>query len=146
MGKYSRAKKSIYKPRNPKKWINEGKIQSRSGIEQKWFTFFDLNSSVISIASERIIIPYFDPVNNKQRKYYVDLIVKFRDKNGDIKIKLIEIKSYSESIAPKKPKRITNNYKSAVLTWITNQAKWEAATRFAIKKGWEFVVLTEKNL
>ena len=146
MSRYSRAKKSIYIPKNPKKWINEGKIVARSGIEKKFFSMFDLSKDVISIASEKIIIPYNNPVKNRAAKYYVDLIVKYKDKNGDIKIRLIEIKSYSESIPPKKPKKITNNYKSDVLTWIINSAKWEAAKIYAEKRGWTFVVITEKNL
>ena len=143
--KYKSARKGIYKPRNPSKWIQD-RIIYRSGLEQKYFTYFDLNPNVTHIASERIIVPYFDKYNNKYRKYYTDLLVKFKDKDNNIQVKLIEIKTFCETIKPKKPKRMTNNYKQAVGTYITNICKWEAATAYSKKKGWEFCVLTERNL
>ena len=31
-------------------------------------------------------------------------------------------------------------------TWVVNQAKWEAAEKWAKKKGIEFKILTEKEL
>jgi len=146
MSMYSKARKGIFKPKNPSKWVSPNKIIYRSSIEQRYFTLFDLSSSVINIASEKVIIPYFDDARQKQRRYYIDLIVKYKDKQGEIKVKLIEIKSFTESILPKKPKRITENYKNAIATYITNQSKWKAATAYANKRGWEFVVMTEKNL
>jgi len=144
--KYRSAKRGIFIPKNPKKWIQKGKIIFRSNIERKYFNYFDVNPSVTSIASERVVIPYFDKASNKLRKYYVDLIVQFRDRNGNIKTKLIEIKHSSESIRPKKPKRVTNSYKQKVMTWITNECKWNEAKNWCSKKGIEFIVLTEKNL
>jgi len=145
VSKYSSAKKGIFVPKHPEKWLQD-KIIYRSGLERKWFNYFDKSPSVISIASEKIVVPYFDKVKNKIRNYYVDLIIKYKDKNGDIKIKLIEIKTSSEKYKPKIPKRKTNNYKSSMLTYITNQCKWEAATEFSKKHGWEFIVLSEKDL
>jgi hypothetical protein len=145
MNKYKSAKKGIFKPKNPHKWV-QNKIIFRSNIERKYFSYFDVNPKVILIASERIVIPYFDPIKNKLRKYYVDLIIKYQDKNQNIKVKLIEIKSSGEVNPPKKPKRITNNYKQSVMTYLTNKAKWDAATKWAEKNNFEFVVLSEKNL
>ncbi len=146
MSKYSKARKGIYRPLNPGKWISPNKIIFRSSIEQRWFTAFDLSPYVIKIASEKIIIPYFDKVKNKGRKYIIDLIVRYKNKKGNVYTKLIEIKSFSESIIPKKPKRITEGYKISVATWITNQCKWEAATAYAEKRGFEFIILTERDL
>ncbi len=146
MGKYSSARRGKYKPKNPHKWMTPNKIIYRSSIEKRYFILFDLSSSVTNIASEKVIIPYFDRVSNKQRKYYIDLIVKYKDKDDNISVKLIEVKSFTESIEPRKPKRITENYKSAVATYITNQCKWKAARHYANKRGWEFVVLTERDL
>ncbi len=145
MNKYRSAKKGIFHPKNPKKWL-QNKIIFRSNIERKYFNYFDLNPNVISIASERVVIPYFDPVKQKNRKYYVDLIIKFKDAAGDIKVRLIEIKSFTETIAPKKPKRITKNYEQSVYTYVTNQAKWDQATKWAKQNGCEFIVLSEKNI
>jgi hypothetical protein len=145
MGKYSTARKGIFKPRNPKKWVNK-KIIHRSGLEKKWFTLFDLDPNVLAIGSENVVVPYFDPVTQKKRRYFVDVVIKYRDRDGEIKIKLIEIKCFEESIQPKKKKRITEAYTSSVLTFVTNEAKWEAATKYAKKRGWTFTVLTEKHL
>ena len=145
MNKYKGARKGRYYPKNPKKWIQE-KIIYRSSIEQRYFTYFDLNPDVVSVASEKIVIPYWNPVKRRQANYYVDLIVKYKTKDDGIKIKLIEIKSFSETKEPKKPARLTENYKHSVMTYLVNKAKWEAADKFARSRGWEFVVLTEKNL
>jgi hypothetical protein len=145
MNKYKGAIKRIYYPKNKHKWIQD-KIIARSNLEQKWFVFFDLNKDVISIGSEKVIVPYFCPVKNKMRRYYTDMIVKYRDKYGTIQIKLIEIKCSGETVRPKKPKRITEKYASSVGTYITNKAKWEAADKFAKSQGWEFCILTEKDL
>jgi hypothetical protein len=145
-GKYSSARKSRFSPTHPEKWVGADNIIARSFLEKKWFTLFDKNESVTNIGSENIVVPYFDPVKNKMRRYFVDLVVRYVDTDGLIKIKLIEIKSSSESSQPKKPKRMSASYKSAVLTWITNDAKWKAATAYAKQRGWEFVVLTERQL
>ena len=146
MKKYASARKGIFKPRNPQKWVGAEKIIHRSGLEKKWFTLFDLDPNVIAVASEKVVVPYYDPVTQKQRRYYIDIIVKYKDREGNVKTKLIEIKCWNESHPPKKPKRLTEAYRSSALTYITNEAKWEAATRFAKQRGWEFKVLTEKHL
>jgi hypothetical protein len=145
MGKYSSARRGIFKPKNPSKWVNS-KIIHRSGLERKWFTLFDLDPSVLAIGSENVVVPYFDPVKQKVRKYYVDVVLKYKDRDGNIKIKLIEIKCFSESCQPKKPKRLTEAFRSSVMTFVTNEAKWEAATKYAKARGWEFTVLTERHL
>ena len=71
----------------------------------------------------------------------------FKDNKGDKKKFLIEIKP-SKQVA--KPEPSTRKKKSTILyeqtTWITNQAKWEAAKRWADKKGYSFIILTEKEL
>ena len=115
-------------------------------MEQKWFTLFDLSQNVLKIGSENIVVPYYDPVKKKMRKYFVDIVIQYKNREGETQIKLIEIKSSSESVIPKKPKRLTENYKSAVMTYITNDAKWKAAEIYAQKRGWEFAVLTERQL
>ena len=145
MSKYSSARKGIFKPKNPIKWVNS-KIIYRSGLEQKWFTLFDLSKDVLKIGSENIVVPYYDPVKKKMRKYYVDIVIQYKDREGENRIKLIEIKSFSESIIPKKPKRLTESYKSSVMTYVTNDAKWKAANIYAKKRGWEFAILTERQL
>lgn len=79
-------------------------------------------------------------------RYFVDCWIKIKDKNGDVLCKLIEIKPHKQTIQPKEPKKKTKRYLNEVKTWITNQSKWEAATRFCEEKNWEFMILTEKHL
>jgi hypothetical protein len=64
-----------------------------------------------------------------------------------VKKYFIELKPYSQTIEPKVSKRkkqITMLYESK--QWAKNQAKWKAATDFAKKNGWEFHILTEKDI
>lgn len=145
MGKYSSALKGKYKPKNPEKWLNDD-ITYRSGLEKKYFTYFDNNPNILKIASEKVIIPYFDPLQQKYRRYYVDLYIKYINKNGEVNHKLIEIKCNNEVIKPKPPKRLTESYKNSLETWIINQEKWKAAKQFAKKRGWEFSVYSELHL
>jgi len=144
MSIYKSAKKGRFIPKNPGKWAQKN-IIFRSGIERRYFNYFDLNSNILKIASEQIVIPYYDPVKGKKRKYYVDIIIKYRTKDGDIKVKLVEIKSSSEARPPKKSKNRVA-YERKMLTWLTNKAKWDAASQWAKRKNVEFVVLTERDI
>ena len=40
----------------------------------------------------------------------------------------------------------TKRYISEVVTWSVNKAKWKAATEFCKDYGWEFMLITEKEL
>jgi hypothetical protein len=143
---YKRSYKGKFLPKNPTKWFKPTKIIYRSGIEFRYFTYFDNHPDVTYIGSENVIVPYFDPVKCKMRKYYVDLIVTFTDKYNKQKTILIEIKSSQEAKAPKKQKRITESYKNRVESWSTNTAKWQAASAYAEAHGWIFKVFTEKDI
>jgi len=61
----------------------------------------------------------------------------------------VEIKPYRQTIDPKtvdqgKKRKKTILYEN--LNYIKNQAKWEAAKKFSEKHGYEFTILTEKEL
>ena len=47
---------------------------------------------------------------------------------------------------PKKPKRMSARYKNDLKAYFRNQSKWKAARKWAEKRDWEFIVLTEKEL
>ena len=60
---------------------------------------------------------------------------------------LVEIKPHSQTKAPRNTKRKKEStYVNEVVTYHTNQLKWEAATKWADERGLEFVVWTEKEL
>lgn len=108
--------------------------------------FCDTSETVIRWGSEEVVIPYVNPIDRKTHRYYVDFVVEAKTADGSIKTLLVEIKPKKQTQEPKKPKRQSRNYIYEAKTWITNKAKWAAAKSVAESKGWEFRVLTEKDL
>jgi len=145
-------KKGYYYPINPEKWIitesfdTKGKgIKYRSSWELKFMRFCDFNDNIIRANSEGIVIPYISPIDNKYHKYYMDFIIETRDG-----VSLIEVKPFSQCLPPKPPKndseKSINNYRKAIETYAVNQAKWDAAKKLADDNGWDFRIITEKEL
>jgi 4-hydroxyphenylpyruvate dioxygenase-like putative hemolysin len=58
---------------------------------------------------------------------------------------MIEVKPERETKPPVQ-KRKTKRYIQESVTYIVNQSKWKAATEFCKDHGWEFKVVTEKDL
>jgi hypothetical protein len=140
-------KQGIFNPQHPEKC--KGKLRSvyRSGWELTFMRFLDTNSGVVEWSSESLPISYFNPVKNKICRYYPDFLVKYKGKDGEYHIELIEIKPYRETQPPK----IHGNKKQSTLlmecrTWSINQAKWEAAKKFCEQRGITFRLMTEKEL
>jgi len=106
----------------------------------------DRNPNVIAWSSEEVVIPYKKPTTGKFHRYFMDVYMKFRDKNGIIKEAIVEIKPYDQTQQPKKPKRKTKKWEDKATTYIINVAKWKAAKIYAKKKGWQFSILTEKGM
>jgi len=143
----SKFKQGIFKPQNSQKYLGSSHPTYRSSWELKFFRWADLNENVLAWGSETIIIPYINPLDNAVHRYFVDNFVLFKDKEGKKQKFLIEIKPSKQVARPVssgKKKRATVLYEQT--TWITNQAKWEAAKKWAEKKGCQFVILTEKEL
>jgi hypothetical protein len=145
--KDKRYRQGIFKPTNQSKFIGNSNPIYRSGWELKFFRWADLNERILAWGSENIIIPYTSPIDNRVHRYFVDNFIVFLDKSGNKKKFLIEIKPSKQVARPvesKRKKKTTIIYEQK--TWVVNQAKWEAANRWAIKKGYEFIILTEKEL
>ena len=135
-----------FRPRNVKKYKGDyNNIFYRSSWECKYMSFLDSDPRIIEWSSEEIIVPYISPVDNRTHRYFVDFYVKMQTVHGP-KVFLIEIKPKKQSQEPKQRKRITKQYIQEVATWGVNQAKWHAATEYALDRGWEFKVLTEDDL
>ena len=47
---------------------------------------------------------------------------------------------------PKTKKKNTKSYITEVVTWGVNKAKWKAAKEFCKDRGWQFMLITEKEL
>lgn len=148
---YGNSKKGKYRqghfvPRNPEKYRGTVPIVFRSSWERKYMNWCDLSESVLEWGSESVVVQYFDPVKRKTRRYFTDFYIKYK-KDGKIVTRIVEIKPYRQTRPPqpKKGKRkMTLLYEQK--TYATNQAKWDATRALCRKKGWEFVIVTEKDL
>jgi hypothetical protein len=133
-------------PKNPQKYIGDPtNIIYRSSLEIKFMLWCDRRESVLQWGSEELVIPYVSPLDNKVHRYFVDFIMKVQTKEG-IKTYMIEVKPYRFTQEPVVPKRKTKNFLAEVKQWGVNQAKWKAAREFAKDRGWEFMLITEKDL
>lgn len=138
----------IYKPANPKKYRgNPTRIIYRSMWERKFMVFCDNNDSIVEWGSEEVIIPYRCPTDGRVHRYYPDFYIKVKDRQGNVKKYLIEVKPKKQVIGPtEKPKRKTAAWKREVLTYMKNRAKWSAAEDFCEDRQMKFLILTEDHL
>jgi hypothetical protein len=144
MTKYLQGK---YIVRNKKKYIGDHyNVVYRSSWELKFLAWCDNNPNVVEFSSEEIVIPYKSPVDGKYHRYFVDCFVKVKDKNGNVKSYLIEIKPKKQTQQPTPQRRVTKRYITEVTTWGINQAKWKAATEYCLDRNWEFKLITEDHL
>lgn len=141
-------KQGKFKAKNPQKYDgNPTEIYFRSSYELKFMQYCDLTENIISYQSEEFWIPYRSPIDNKIHRYFPDFFVKYKDKNGNNRHLVVEIKPQKDLKMPEtNPKRKTKSWVYAVKTWAVNQAKWEAAREYCADRNYEFRVLTEKDL
>lgn len=148
-------KDTVYHPVNKEKYMGDPPFAvCRSSWEVGVCRWMDSNPSVIQWKSEPFGIPYIDIGMKdkrsglpKRRKYYPDFLAKIKNRDGSTVIWLIEVKPFKETIPPKKSKRKakkTQIYEDR--TWQVNTAKWRAAQAYCARKGWQFKILTEKQL
>tara|TARA_R100001082_G_scaffold110409_1_gene90288 strand:- start:1532 stop:1966 length:435 start_codon:yes stop_codon:yes gene_type:complete len=141
------AYKGRFKPKHPEKYIgNPTNIIYRSLLERRFMLYCDTSKNILEWGSEEVIVPYKSPVDNKMHRYYVDFIVRLKNKEGLIETLLIEVKPKKQCSPPKKPKKKNRSYITEVKTWGVNSAKWKAATEYAENKGWKFKIMTEETL
>ena len=139
--------KSKYKPSYPDKYQGDSSnIICRSSWERKFCRYCDLNENIIQWCSEELIIPYISPVDKRVHRYYPDFIIRVKESTGQIKTYVIEVKPKRQTQPPKKKSRVTKSYIYECKTYAVNQAKWKAATEFCMDQGWEFMLITEKEL
>lgn len=136
-------KQGIYKPTNPEKFLGEVAIY-RSGLELKFMTFCDNNPNVIKWGSENFIIPYKHP-DGKIHRYFVDNFVLIKE--GDKLTRyLVEIKPSKHTKPPESKYRKKKYVLYEQAQYAINQCKWEACKQYCDKKGYKFLILTEKEL
>jgi hypothetical protein len=135
--------KGIYRPTNPKKYVGDpNRIVYRSLLERRFMLYCDRNEDIIAWASEEVPIKYYSPLDKRVHRYFPDFIVK----TSTGKKYIIEIKPYKQCFQPKPPKKKTKAFMRESFEYIKNQAKWKAARAYCEDKGFEFKIMTEKEL
>ena len=135
--------KGRYTIKNPDKYAGDAKkVIYRSLWERNTFRWCENNPKVKLWNSEEVVVPYVSSVDKKLHRYYVDLLIQMDNK----KTYLIEIKPKKETQPPKPRSRKTKKFINEQLTYIKNNDKWEAASKFAEHNGWKFQVWTEETL
>ena len=135
-----------YQPKNPKKYSgNILNVVYRSLLERRFMVWLDKNPMVKEWSSEEVIIKYISPLDNRIHRYFPDFVVKYMNKNNEIKNLLIEIKPLSQTKAPKKTKK-QKRYLNECMTWSVNSAKWEYARNWCAVNNYEFQIWTEKDV
>jgi hypothetical protein len=140
-------KYSEFVPINAQKYVGRYPIIIRSSWERLFCQWLDVTPTVLQWSSENIAIPYYDPVQMKNRRYYPDFWMKIKNREGGPTEYIVEIKPAKETKPP--TKRGRKSKKTRLFqesTWVTNQAKFRAAEKYCRKMGYKFKIMTEKNL
>lgn len=139
--------KGFFRPTNPSKYKGDPtQIVYRSLWELKLMTYLDGHKDVIEWASEEFCIPYRSPIDGKTHRYFPDFWMKKKNRDGMMETVVVEVKPEKQTRPPEPQKKRTKRYITEVTTWGINNAKWQAAERFCIQKGWKFIIMTEKEL
>jgi len=157
-GKY---KQGLYIPKNKDKVIklnSKGGLFYRSGLEQKMMVYFDNNDNIINWGAEHLRIPYTKTewVNESQEfkttdhSYYPDFYYELKRSDGTISKVVAEVKPESETIEPKISSNPTSkqlkNFEYSLKMYNKNLSKWTYMIEYCERKGFEFIIITEKNL
>jgi len=143
-GKKTRFDTGEYHPKNKDKYKGKLPIIFRSSWEKQAMWWLDNHPGVVSWGAESTVIPYY--FKGKRHRYFIDLTATFTTSTGHQKY-LIEIKPYKQTIPPvDSPRKKKKTLMQEAFTYGKNQAKWDAATAYAKRKGWKFIVVTEKQL
>lgn len=137
--------KGWFKPKNPSKYNGDpNNIVYRSSWELRVMKYLDEHPSVIWWASEELPIPYKSPVDQKVHRYFPDFIARIKQANKETTM-VLEVKPFKQTQKPVQ-KRKTKKFLQEAVTYAINQEKWRAADLFCKEHGWQFKLITEKEL
>ena len=142
------AYKGKYKPKNPQKYKgNPENIIYRSLWERKVMVWLDKSPNIVWWTSEELAITYFNPVDKNLHKYYPDFVFLQKTNEKDTKTVMLEVKPKIQTKPPKKSSKKSNStYLEELGTYAKNTSKWEAAKSFCKARGWDFKIITEKDV
>lgn len=135
-----------YIVKNKEKYLGTKDPRYMSSWELDVFKRLDENPNVLKWGSETVIVPYYSTIDGRKRRYMVDIYVEYL-KNGEKITEIIEIKPFKETKPPKKVgRKKKETYLKELYTYSVNVQKWEAATKYAKERGWNFKIITEKDM
>lgn len=144
---HSKTYKGKFVPKNPKKYKGDyTNIIFRSLWERKVMVWLDDNQNIIEWSSEEIAIPYRSPKDGRIHRYFPDFVVKAKMPDETIKTLILEVKPLAQTKEPSKQTKRTKRYITEVTTWAVNQQKWKMAEEYCLDRGWQFKIITEKEL
>lgn len=129
----------IYKLTNPSKYIGKHAPRYRSGWELAVFRMCDNHPAILGWGSETHRIPYKNPVTGKITSYVPDLLLVYKDRNGQNHAEIVEIKPSKQTLGEAKSQMDKMHA-------VVNHAKWEAARAWCGAQGLGFRVITENQI
>lgn len=135
-----------YEIQNWDKYIGTKNPRYLSSYELEVFKWMDKSKAVLKWGAEVVVVPYYNPVKDRAARYIVDIYVEYKNRNGEVKKELLEIKPSSQVVLSKRGGKSKKTYLEEQLTYNTNMAKWHAAKKYAEERGWQFRILTEKSI
>jgi hypothetical protein len=151
----------LYVPKNKDKVIklnSQGGLFYRSGLEQKMMIYLDNNEKISMWGSENLKVPYTktewlseaQEYKTSEHTYYPDFYYELKREDGSISKVVAEVKPYSETIEPVLKQNPTakqlKNFEYALKMYNKNLSKWSYMIDYCQKKGFEFIIITEKLL
>lgn len=142
--------KGKFKPKNPGKYLgNPTNIIYRSSWELKLMKYLDEHHDVLRWGSEEIHIHYrspLDPPGSRPRRYFPDFIAEMRERDGKVRVYIMEVKPYAQTKPPENTRKKTKKFISESRTYAVNEAKWNEAREYCKRRGWGFRIITEYDL
>ena len=144
--KLRKNEKKFY-PKNIEKYVGKYPIICRSTWEERYCEWLDINPAVLEWSSECHCVYYVDPFDpSRKRRYFPDFYVCLWTKAGKKRF-LVEVKPEKDLKPP--PKKSNKSKKTLMImeqTFLVNQAKFRAAIDYCKTMGYEFRIVTEKQL
>lgn len=138
-------RQGVYKIMNYKKYMSTKPPIYRSSWEYSLMYLCDTNEFIVRWGSEIIEIPYINPIDGNQHRYFADFYIEFKDKHGKYIKWVVEVKPASKLNPPKQQRR-TKTWAYQMNEYAINKAKWAYAEAYCKNKGWEFKIMTEEQI
>lgn len=154
-------KQGLFVPTNRDKVIklnSQGGLYYRSGLERKMMVYLDNNSKIINWGAEHLKIPYtktewvseLQEYKTTEHTYYPDFYYELKREDGSLSKVVAEVKPYSETIEPVLKQNPTakqlKNLEYSIKMYNKNLSKWTYMIEYCERKGFEFIIITEKIL